>query len=182
MNTETDILEMAGEKRFLGRDFLTWLWFKAEERGGAVLVSGIGDVLVRFERFMVLEEGEAEASESLTCRGLQTELVEARAGLRAGKKVSRAHIRLGAGDDEWSVTLDGTTLDFRSLRVRQDTRPEKEAGGDPGIEARILERAFLLERAVEVVDRLFRIFLTVRTEPEAWKDEAVRIRGWISTG
>jgi hypothetical protein len=40
-----DLVDLIVEKRFLGQEFLAWLWFKSEERGGSVEVPGRGDVL-----------------------------------------------------------------------------------------------------------------------------------------
>ncbi len=72
-----DLVDLIQEKRFLGQEFLAWLWYKSEERGGSVEVPGRGDVLVVFEKHMLLEYGEGEANEKVICRGLQTELKEA---------------------------------------------------------------------------------------------------------
>ena len=39
-----DLVDLITEKRFLGQEFLTWLWYKSEERGGSVNLPGRGDV------------------------------------------------------------------------------------------------------------------------------------------
>ena len=39
-----DLVDLIHEKRFLGQEFLAWLWYKSEERGGSVEVPGRGDV------------------------------------------------------------------------------------------------------------------------------------------
>lgn len=180
MNNERAAVDLLREKRFLGQEFLTWLWFKSEERGGMVFVPGEGDFLVAFERFIVLEAGEGEASETLTCRGLRADLREARTGLKAGKKVARVHFRLGRGDDDWRLTLRGDTLDVSALRVRKGMRPGDEEWGDQAVEARVLERAFLLEQAMEAVDLLFRTFLVVRLDRPSWEEERQRLRHWLT--
>ena len=35
-----DFLDILREKAFLGREFLTWLWFKSEQTGGSIDVPG----------------------------------------------------------------------------------------------------------------------------------------------
>ncbi len=35
-----DLVDLIEEKRFLGQEFLTWLWWKSEERGGVVALPG----------------------------------------------------------------------------------------------------------------------------------------------
>jgi len=72
-----DLVDLMEEKRFLGQEFLTWLWWKSEERGGSILLPGQGDIAVIFEKHMLLEYGEGDSSEKLVCSGLQSELQEA---------------------------------------------------------------------------------------------------------
>ena len=50
-----DLVDLIQEKKFLGQEFLAWLWYKSEERGGTVELPGIGDILVVFEKHMLLE-------------------------------------------------------------------------------------------------------------------------------
>jgi hypothetical protein len=42
----------------VGREFLTWLWFKSEERNGMIRIPGGGESEVLFVRRLVLEAGE----------------------------------------------------------------------------------------------------------------------------
>jgi hypothetical protein len=42
----------------VGREFLTWLWFKSEERNGMIRIPGGGESEVFFVRRLVLEAGE----------------------------------------------------------------------------------------------------------------------------
>jgi recombination associated protein RdgC len=71
-----DLLDAIEEKRFLGQEFLIWLWCASEERGGSVSLPGRGDVPVVFEKHMLLECGEGAECEKLVCRGQMTELKE----------------------------------------------------------------------------------------------------------
>jgi len=173
-----DLVDLIQEKRFMGQEFLAWLWYKSEERGGAVDIPGIGDVLVVFEKHMLLELGEGEASEKVICRGLQTELKEARAGLLMGKKPEQARIRLTRGDYEFNVTLAAATMEFRNVRLPK-TVTEGDEGDDPeSVEGRILERISLFEELSSLVNDLFRMFITVRAS-DKWPEELQKIRTWV---
>jgi recombination associated protein RdgC len=174
-----DLVDLIQEKRFLGQEFLTWLWYKSEERGGNVELPGSGDILVVFEKHMLLEYGEGSESEKLICRGLQTELKEARAGLALGKKPEQARIRLARGDYEYSVTLTAATMEFRSVKL------PKTAGADDGddpdsLEGQILERISLFEDLSSLVNELFRVFITIRASAD-WQDELIKIRAWVNS-
>jgi recombination associated protein RdgC len=173
-----DLVDLIQEKKFLGQEFLAWLWYKSEERGGPVDVPGTGDVQVIFEKHMLLEFGEGEANETVICRGLQTELKEARAGLRMGKKPEQARIRLARGDYEFSVTMTAATMEFRNVRLPK-TVAEEDEGNDPeSMEGRILERISLFEELSSLVNDLFRMFVTVRASKQ-WPEELRKIRQWV---
>jgi len=176
-----DLVDLIQEKRFVGQEFLAWLWYKSEERGGLIDIPGTGDVQVVFEKHMLLEFGEGEANEKVICRGLQTELKEARAGLLMGKKPEQARIRLARGDYEYSVTLAAATMEFRNVRL-----PRSGAAGDEGDdpeaqEGRLLERVSLFEDLSGLVNDLLRMFIRVRTS-DNWPAELQKIRQWVHHG
>jgi len=176
-----DLVDLIQEKRFLGQEFLAWLWYKSEERSNSVDLPGIGDILVVFEKHMLLEFGEGDSSEKVICRGLQTELKEARAGLLMGKKPEQARIRLARGDYEFNVTLTASTMEFRNVRLPK-TVGESDEGDDPeSMEGRILERVSLFEQLLELVNELFRMYIEIRAS-DRWPDELARMRKWVHLG
>jgi hypothetical protein len=174
-----DLVDLIAEKRFLGQEFLTWLWYKSDERGGTIELPNAGDIQVVFEKHMLLEYGEGEALEKAICQGLHTELREARTGLITGKKLEQARIMLVLGEYEFHLTLKGSLFEFRSVKLPK-TMAGVEEGDDPeAVEGRLLDRAGLYETAVHTVDELFRLFLKVRVSPE-WPEEMERVRTWIN--
>lgn len=176
-----DLVDIIEEKRFLGQEFLTWLWWKSEERGGSVELPGRGDVIVVFEKHMLLEYGEGETNEKLICSGLQTELQEARTGLLMGKKLEQARIQLSAGDQEWNFTLAAALMEFRNVKPPKTAGTEGDGSGNPEeTEGMILERIFLFEELIRLVNELFLLFLKVRVSAD-WKDELMDIRSWVNS-
>ena len=176
-----DLVDLIQEKHFLGQEFLAWLWFKAEERGGNVEVPGMGDILVAFEKHMLLEYGEGQETEKVICRGLQTELREARAGLGLGKKPEQARIRFARGDYEFNVTLTAATLEFRNVKLPKTVDGADEGDDPESMEGRILERIGLFEQLTEIVNELFRMFINIRASG-TWPDELLKIRTWAGQG
>jgi len=174
-----DLVDLIQEKRFFGQEFLTWLWYKSEERGGAVNLPGSGDILVVFEKHMLLEYGEGESNESLVCRGLRTELQEARTGLQMAKKVEQARIRIGRGDYEWILTLRGTLLELRNMRPPKTGSAAEDGDEQLAVEGRMLERIGLIEEAVRMVNELFRFYLRLRVRQEWETEDLPRIREWV---
>jgi len=176
-----DLVDLIEEKQFLGQEFLAWLWYKAEERGGNVDVPGMGDILVAFEKHMMLEYGEGDVSEKVICRGLQTELKEARAGLALGKKPEQARIRLARGEYEFSVTLAATTMEFRNVKLPKTVDGADEGDDPDSMEGRLLERIGMFEQLTEIVNELFKMFIDIRASKQ-WPEELMKIRKWTGQG
>ena len=174
-----DLVDIIAEKKFLGQEFLSWLWYKSEERGGAVMLPGLGDIQVVFEKHMLLEAGTGEALERLICKGLQTELQEARTGLIMGKKLEQARMYIARGDYEWRLTFCATLFEFRNVRLPRTVSSDDESADQVAQEAKILERIGMSEEIMHTMDQLFRLFLKSRTSGE-WPQERARIRSWIA--
>lgn len=174
-----DLVDLIAEKRFVGQEFLTWLWWKSEERGGSIEIPGFGDIAVAFEKHMLLEYGEGESSEKLICSGLQSELQEARTGLQVGKKLEQARIKISKGDQEYNFTLAAALMEFRNVKLpKTDSTETDEKASREEVEGMILERIFLFEELIHTVNDLFRMYLELRTGSE-WSEEMKKIRSWI---
>lgn len=176
-----DLVDLIQEKRFVGQEFLAWLWYKSEERSGYIDIPGTGDVLVVFEKHMLLEFGVGDSNEKVICRGLQTELKEARAGLVMGKKPEQARIRLARGEYEYSVTLTAATLEFRNVRLPRTVAAVDEGDDPESLEGRILERVALFEDLSGLVNDLLRMYIQVRASDD-WPTELQKIRQWVHHG
>lgn len=160
----------------IGREFLTWLWFKSEERSGAIAVPELGECNVAFIRRLVLESGDGEYAETVVCQGMHSDLKEGREALRQGKKISAARLRLNHDQTEWEFTFKADRFHFQSMKL--PTLPEDE-GEEIDREGQVLERIYLMERAAEVMDRLFESFLSLR-QTSGWEAERPRMERWIS--
>jgi hypothetical protein len=174
-----DLVDIIAEKKFLGQEFLTWLWWKSEERGGSISLPGQGDIRIIFEKHMLLEYGEGETNEKLICRGLQTELKEARTGMFIGKKLEQARIRMEQTQHEWNFTLAAGLMEFRNVRLPKTAESEEDASNRrEEAEGIILERIYLFEELIRIMNDLFRIFLQIRLGSE-WNVELLKIRNWV---
>jgi len=166
----------AVDRTSLGREFLTWLWFKSEERNGMIEIPGTGDVELIFVRRLVLESGDGEYAETVVCQGMHADLREGKEALRQGKKIKEARIKLGKDEDNWEFTLKADRFSFQSLKLPVMTDklddPEDRDGA-------ILERMYLIETATKTMISLFRLFLDLRLSPRWLSTEAPRIKNWL---
>ncbi len=155
-----------------GRDFLTWLWFKSEERGGMIRLGPAGDIALSVLHRIVLATGEGEYAETVTCQGRHAELREGREALRRGKRVREARLRLGRDNAEWEFTFKADRFQFQSLTLPAVEQTEEDREGQD------LERLYLVEKAAETMDALFALFLHLRLSDQ-WEEERVRLQAWV---
>ncbi len=169
-----DIFELLHDKEFLGREFLTWLWFKSETQDGQFALADSKQVLLWFDDKVVLQ---SDGHEIISCQGENSALIEARHALRDGKKVTQAKIKLIMGENDWSFSLDSAWLNFKSLKtpkVMLDTREDPE-----GL---FYEKVFLLDTPISAIEQLFTQFLEIRISDKWDKTEVTAIRRWMQQG
>lgn len=168
--------ETAENASLISREFLTWLWFKSEERNGRIKIAADEEVELHFLKRIALDAGEGEYAQGVVCHGLHAELKEGKEAIRQGKKVKEAGIKLIHNNNEWEFTLKADSFDFQSLKLPglewQDT-PENPSGS-------LLERIYLIENAVKTVDDLFAAFLQIRYSPQ-WKGKETNLLNkWLN--
>ncbi len=157
----------------IGKEFLTWLWYLTETRNVFSLPDGSSFVL-NLEQRITVQGGEGESTETAVCSGLMTEMREARTGLKTGKKVQQAKVRIQKDSMEWTVTLDAANLNLTSMKTPKiDTR---DSDDDP--DALVLEKMYLLEQGTQCIDAAFALFLQKRLGPD-WEQERQAMRTWI---
>lgn len=158
----------------IGREFLTWLWFKSEERNGMIADMAGGENEVIFLRRLVLESGEGEYSETVICQGLHSDLKEGKEALRQGKKITTARLRVARDQEEWEFTFKADRFHFQSMKLPAISEEEGEDR-----EGQILERIYLIEKAAATMDNLFTSFLNLQQSAN-WPVEHERVQRWIS--
>jgi hypothetical protein len=150
----------------LEKEFLTWLWYKIENRQR---VGGYGDALVREP--LALSGGIDDGTVTVK-GGRATFSAEAARALDSGKMLTKISLTL-AEDPE---TLYGLTLtkDFClcGLRLPPTELPASDVVGQ------FQERAVWMERAWTFLRAAVADFSQVRTT--LWKDEEAKIRDWVN--
>jgi recombination associated protein RdgC len=173
-----DFLDILREKAFLGREFLTWLWFKSEQTGGSIEIEGGKVIEVVFHDRMTLDLTDVDTPQIVTIKGEFSELREGLAAIREGKKIEEARISIKNSDNEFSMIIKGSWFSFGSLRTPR-TAPIEE-GGEEDTEAAFLEKMGLIEEGMGLIDSLFERFVKIRTS-ESWNIEEIpKIRKWAS--
>jgi hypothetical protein len=171
-----DVAVSYNRYKFLGHEFLTWLWFLIEKEPDTV--KGLDPDLVSLEigNRIVLENRINDSVESITIEGDDAGLEEGILALRKGAVVTQLNLQYQSGDLKWQFTLKGESFNVSSLKL-PDTGPVETDGDMAGA---VLEKAFLYEKVMALIDTMFNHFIHLRVSDD-WTARAVsRMKQWIN--
>jgi hypothetical protein len=159
----------------LGQEFLTWLWHKSDAQPDAFRDAENTPFQLAMGHRVVVQGGEGDTLETASVSGALSPLREARFGLATGKQVTSAVLLLEQDGLRWQLSLRAEDFAVSSLRAPKTDR--NDADGDP--DAPLLERIWLMERCMALLDSLYAVFLRLRLSPQ-WADEARRVHAWMA--
>ncbi len=160
---------------FLGEEFLTWLWFRLETRGGDFDLGEGRAVGVSFDDYLQLAPGDGDGTFQTLRDGKPSRSAEAAAGLRNGRRVQEAKLIVAMGELQWSLILDATTMTLRSIKLPDD---DPEASGP---EDKNRDRAANFVLLHEIVEGVYHEFLRVRLEEGYLEGEAEAQATWMTS-
>ena len=165
------LMELMEHGRFLGEEFLLWLWMRGLTAGGASGLEGDGSACFLDDEVQLVTE-RGDVKELGLRKGNPPESLEAFEAMSRGMRPSKAKIRLLAGDMEWVFTLGAGGLDISAMKL-----PPVQAKDLVG---RLLDRLFLLEEGAAHLERRFVRFLERRSgDPGSMRGE---LRAWVEDG
>ena len=164
--------ELQETRRFLGREFLAWLWFETELFETRFSIDGFGDCEVWLERSLALESsGEREVEKSKLTGEAPSGRPEAREALRQGKLPTQAKLVVKRGEQDFSLVLDADTLGLSGVKIPALLKGE---GDEP-----FYERIQLIEELEGAVEALYRSFLVLRLDASWGRTVMPAIRAWM---
>jgi hypothetical protein len=166
-----DLIDRIENSRFLGREFLVWLWYESEAREGVLPLPSGESCELWLEEQLTLVLGGLEKAESKLRSQTPSATSEAKEALRCGKLPTRAKVRVDRGPQSWSFLFDADTMGLSSVQIpaliTEDT------------EERFYERMQLVEDLEAVLGGLYEQFLKARTS-KAWNSKIVpAMRAWV---
>lgn len=167
-----DLVDRIETTRFLGNEFLLWLWFAGDVTGGRHELESGGEIEVSLESQLKLTD-PLSARESISMRGEDPfGSPEADQALKQGKLPAKVLLRLKQGETEWIASLNGPALALSGIKLPALL---DEAADDP-----LFERLRLLEQLDDLLHELYRQFLSVRLSP-SWASELLpAMKSWVA--
>ena len=156
----------------VGFDFMTWLLFYCEERGGLV-ESGQGEFSVMLEGPLLFFMEGAGAHEVRINKGAPLLSGESNTALRSGKKLRRARLTIARGEEQWSADMDGADFAIRGLKLPK--APPMDAAS--AYQERIISTRTFVSTFLAVYD----IFIEERRDTTVWANVKRDMHKWVST-
>jgi len=174
-----DIATAYNKYKFLGNDFLTWIWFLIEtDQNISSLLDSKDTVTLEVGNSIVLENKLGDKSkENISIKGDQAGLEEGTTALKKGAFVTQINLICNINDDEYKFTIKGESLNVTGLKTPK-TDLSKNADE---IEGLVLEKASFCYKIFDVIDTLFLKYIENRTSDE-WNSKGLQnIKNWIGS-
>jgi hypothetical protein len=173
-----DISVAYNRYKFLGDEFLTWLWFSMEKDHDRLTAPDNEPFSIEIGNRIVLENRINEAVESITIKGDDAGLEEGILSLKKGALVTELNLIYKVGNQEWKFNIKGESLSFSGLKHPDIGVVES---GDQ-VEGLVIEKLFLYEKVSKIIDHLFKMFIDIRLKNEWQTDFIPSIKAWVQSG
>lgn len=167
-----DLIDLIESHRFLGPEFLTWLWYRSEMHDGLIPLGGRKVCELNVDDKITLEADMVETEQSVLKGGAPAVTPEAREALRQGKVPTSARLRVHHDGLEYLFTLKASALQLSGVKLPTVLSKEDDD--------KFYERMSLLETVESLVDHFYGEFMGVRLSP-AWPEVTGLMRAWVQS-
>ena len=164
--------------KFLGHDFLTWLWFMIDKDPGLLkTITGEEGYLEIGNRMVFENRSGNNVMESVTIKGDDAGLEEGILSLKKGAMVTELNLSYRLGERIWQFTVRG-----ESFHITQMKLPVNEKDGpEPDPEIVVLEKADLCEKIFILMDNLYAKFVKIRISERLGQETLPNMRLWLKS-
>jgi hypothetical protein len=188
------LIDRIEKRRFVGREFLLFLWFESELFDATLRTARHGSFGLWLERSLVLSEGNESTKITAPMPGLGREAKEA---LLRGQLPDSAGIRVAWHDDETAFVLKAEQLAVAGLKLKtvldkddgpnellaeltgQRTSQRRKRAAPEDDRESFYERMALVQEFEELIEALYRDFLDLRLSAR-WAELVLpALRRWV---
>lgn len=172
-----DVAVAYNRYRFLGNEFLTWIWFMIDTRQDQLKEFSEDMTALEIGNRIDLENRRDEKIERITIKGDDADLKEGYLALRKGALVTDLNLVFRSADFQWQFNIKGESLNISALKT-PETAPQENEEDPQGV---VLEKLTSHEIIIRLIETAFRRFVRLRTT-ETWnRSTVVQIHQWLSS-
>lgn len=162
--------------KYLGHEFLTWLWFVIENDPESIKDEGGRPLSLDMGGRIVLENSRQEAIETITIKGNESELEEGRLAVSNGAVVTEMSLYCRIAGLLWGFNLKGESLDMSGLKIPENEETEKT----DDLEGSVLLKMASYETIIAFIQHTFIQFLKLRISDQWTKKTVPNIKKWAA--
>ena len=174
-----DIAVAYNRYRFLGNEFLTWIWYCIENTPEIIQKIDPDVVTLDVGNRMVLENRLSNGSETISIKGDAAGLEEALLSLKKGAMVTEINLIYKSGVSTWHFGIKGESLGLAGLKLPESHR--LESTDEVEWEGLVLEKIYFFEKIFEFIKNLYRLFIKTRLSDQWGQETLVKMKKWMQT-
>ncbi len=163
--------------KFLGEEFLTWLWFVIDQEPTILRKTDPDLTSLEIGNRMVLLKRQKKKIEKITIKGENAGLEEAILALQKGALVAELNLIYRSAELKWQFTLKGESLNLSSLKTPKIAPPQSPED----LEGVVLEKIFLYDKILQFIEKLYKTFIELRVSNHWHNREATLMKKWFQT-
>lgn len=170
-----DVAVAYNRYKFLGDEFLTWLWFVIDQ--DPIVFKDMDPDMTALEigNRIVLEKRKNKSVERITIKGEEAHFEEGMLALKKGALVVELNLVYRADEQKWQFTLKGESLNLSGFKTPKTTPPESP----DDLEGAILEKVFLYDKILQFLEKLYKHFIKLRTSNHWQSRDVPLIKKWM---
>ena len=172
-----DVAVAYNRYRFLGNEFLTWIWFTVENKPKDAKTFDQDLISLEVGNRIVLENHRHRGIETVTIKGDDAGLEEGLLALKKGALVTEINIVFRTVEQKWQFNIKGESLNISGLKTPETDRPET----NEDMEGFVLEKIYHYDKIIRFMENLFKRFVHLRVS-DNWVNVVVpQMKNWITT-
>jgi len=170
-----DISVAYNRYKFLGNEFLTWLWFMMDQDKKGLLEPHKDLADLSIGNRVVLRNTTHNRDEVVTIKGDGAGLEEGQTALKKGAVVTELNLVAKIGENEWRFNVKGESLNLSSVKTPETGRIETAED----VEGVVLEKIYLYDQAVKLLNSLYQQFIRIRITTDWEKGTLRKMAKWM---
>lgn len=161
--------------RFLGDEFLTWLWFLIETDQNSFKAIDPDCSALEIGNRIVLENRKTKSVERITIKGDDAGLEEGRLALKKGALLTELSLIFKTAEHQWEFCIKGESLNLSNLKTPGPTLPQSPEE----MEGFLLDKTDQLDKILNFIEIIFKTFICARVSNK-WSTKIVpSVKKWI---
>jgi hypothetical protein len=161
--------------RFLGDEFLTWLWYLIETDQNAFKEVDPDCVALEIGNRIVLENRKGKSVERLTIKGDDAGLEEGKMALKKGALVTELALVFKTEEYQWQFSIKGESLNVSSLKAPGPALPQSPEE----IEPFLLDKTQQFYKILKFLELIFKSFIKTRISTKWSSKTTPAIKKWV---